>query len=84
MVWSDWRPCMRGMQAGCERMDGETTQFKGYTIKRIGTENRPSPFGSPARVRVYYITDRDGNGVAKAWGMTEARALINADIKGEL
>ena len=75
---------MRGMPAGCEGMDGETTQFKGYTIKRIGTENRPSPFGSTARVRVYYITDRDGNGVAKAWGMTEARALINADIKGEL
>lgn len=75
---------MRGMPAGCERMEEDITMFKGYTIKRIGTENRPSPFGSTARVRVYYITDRDGNGVAKAWGMTEARALINVDIKGEL
>ena len=64
-------------------MEGDTV-YKGYTMKRIGTENRPSPFGSSARVRVYYITDRDGNGVAKAWGMTEAKALINADIKGEL
>lgn len=49
-------------------MEDDITMFKGYTIKRIGTENRPSPFGPTARVRVYYITDRDGNGVAKAWG----------------
>lgn len=72
---------MRGMPAGCEGMDGDT-RYKGYTIRQIGTERVPASKQPP--VRTYYVIDRTGNGITKAWGMTEAKALVNADIKGEL
>lgn len=64
-------------------MDGDTT-YKGYTIRHIGIERMPNAIGSMVRIKVYFVSDRTGRGVAKAWGMTEAKAIVNADIRGEL
>lgn len=60
------------------------TMYKGYTIRQIGVERTPNARGSQVQVKTYYVSDKAGQGVAKAWGMTEAKALVNADIRGEL
>lgn len=62
----------------------EDVIYKGYTIKHIGAERMINAIGSSVKIKTYYISDRTGRGVAKAWGLTEARALVNADIRGEL
>ena len=64
-------------------MDGDTV-YKGYTIRHIGVERAVNALGSQVKVKTYYISDKAGHGVAKAWGMTEAKAIVNADIRGEL
>lgn len=64
-------------------MDGDTI-YKGYIIRQIGVERMPNALGSQVKVKTYYISDKAGHGVAKAWGMTEAKAIVNADIRGEL
>ena len=61
------------------QMDGDTI-YKGYTIRQIGAER----MSNGMRLKTYAVSDKDGNGVAKAWGMTEAKAIVNADIRGEL
>lgn len=60
------------------------TQYKGYSIRHIGMGSVPNVHGYAYRVKTYMIYDPQGRTIAKAWGMTEARALVNADIKGEL
>ena len=64
-------------------MDGDTI-YKGYTIRHIGVERMVNAIGTPTKIKTYYISDKAGHGVAKAWGMTEAKAIVNADIRGEL
>ena len=60
-------------------MDGDTI-YKGYTIRQIGAER----MSNGMRLKTYAVSDKAGHGVAKAWGMTEAKAIVNADIRGEL
>ena len=58
--------------------------YKGYTIRHIGVERIVNPIGYGIKVKTYYITNSSDNGVAKAWGLKQAKALVNADIRGEL
>lgn len=62
----------------------EDKRYKGYRIKHIGAERIVNGIGRESLVKTFMVYDAAGNGVAKAWGLTEARALINADIRGEL
>lgn len=59
-------------------MDVDTT-YKGYSIRQTGVERMPS--GVTLKT---YAVSKEGRGVAKAWGMAEVRAIVNADIRGEL
>lgn len=64
-------------------MDGDTI-YKGYTIRHIGVERMVNAIGTPTKIKTYYISDKTGHGVAKAWGLKQAKAIVNADIRGEL
>lgn len=65
------------------RTDADTN-FKGYTIRHIKNETLINGIGTPMLVKVYTVYDEYGRVLAKAWGMKEAKALVNADIRGEL
>ena len=65
------------------KMDADA-QYKGYSIRHIGSGELPNVHGYMYKVKTYMVYDPQGRKMAKAWGMSEAKALVNADIRGEL